>query len=88
MIDRIFLSHPRAVGESYAEHAVTAAGFGAAMVVGGLACIVHAVVPVLFVRTASDTVKRLYARMLSRQPAFQQRPPAFTEPEWQLEYEI
>ncbi|ODP39432.1 DUF6356 family protein [Sphingomonas turrisvirgatae] len=88
MFDRLFLGHPREVGESYGEHFATAAGFGARMVVGGLACIVHAVVPSLFVRTASDTVKSLYARMKARQPAFASRPPAFAEPEWQLEYEI
>jgi hypothetical protein len=88
MFSRLFLDHPRTVGESYAEHARTAAGFGAAMVVGGMACIVHAVVPALFVRTASDTVKRLYAQMKARQPAHAERPPAFTEPSWQLEYEI
>jgi hypothetical protein len=88
MFDRLFLSHPRAVGESYGEHFATAAGFGARMVVGGLACIVHAIVPSLFVRTASDTVKALYGRMKARQPAFSERPPAFTEPDWQLEYEI
>ncbi|MEG3179705.1 DUF6356 family protein [Sphingomonas sp. LT1P40] len=57
MIDRLLLRHPREVGESYGEHFTTAAGFGAHMVVGGLACIVHAVIPALFVRTASDTVK-------------------------------
>jgi hypothetical protein len=88
MFDRLFLSHPRAVGETYGEHFATAAGFGAAMVVGGVACIVHAVVPALFVRTASDTVKRLYGTMKARQPAYTTRPPAFTEPAWQLEYEI
>lgn len=88
MFDRLFLRHPREVGESYGEHFATAGGFGARMVVGGLACIVHAVVPVLFVRTASDTVKSLYGRMKARQPAFADRPPAFAEPEWQLEYEI
>lgn len=88
MIDRLFLSHPRSVGESYWEHAATAGRFGATMVVGGAACIVHAVLPFLFVRTASDSVKRLYGQMLARQPAFQQRPPAYTQPEWQLEYEI
>ena len=35
-----------------------------------------------------NTVKALYGRMKSRQPAYQQRPPAYTEPDWQLEYEI
>ena len=67
MFNRLFLDHPRDVGESYAEHFATAAGFGVRMVGGGLACIVHAVVPVLFVRTASDTVKSLYATMKARQ---------------------
>jgi hypothetical protein len=88
MIDRLFLCHPRSIGESYGEHARTAFGFGWAMLWGGLACIVHALVPALFMRTASDTVKQLYAQMKARQPAFSSEPPAFTEPSWQLEYEI
>lgn len=88
MIDRLFLAHPRSVGESYAEHAATAGRFGVTMVAGGLACIVHAVFPTLFPRTASDAVKRLYGQMKARQPAFAQEKPAFQQPEWQLEYEI
>ncbi|MGK6355041.1 DUF6356 family protein [Sphingomonas sp. DT-207] len=88
MIDRIFLSHPRSVGESYGEHAATAARFGVTMVAGGVACLVHAVVPALFARTASDTVKRLYGQMKARQPAFSEQRPAFQQPEWQIEYEI
>jgi hypothetical protein len=88
MIDRIFLRHPRSVGESYVEHAGVAFGFGMRMIAGGLACMVHGIVPSLFTRTGSNTVKSLYGRMKSRQPAYAQRPPAFTEPEWQLEYEI
>lgn len=88
MFKRVFLDHPRDVGESYGEHFATAAGFGVRMVAGGLACIVHAVVPMLFVRTASDTVKSLYATMKARQPAFAEQPPAFTTAEWQLDYEI
>lgn len=88
MIDRLFLSHPRSVGETYLEHAATAFGFGTAMIGGGIACMVHGVFPSLFTRTGSNTVKSLYGRMKSRQPAYAQRPPAFTEPEWQLEYEI
>ncbi|MBO9623004.1 MAG: hypothetical protein J7500_09870 [Sphingomonas sp.] len=88
MIDRIFLSHPRSVGESYGEHARTAARFGFTMIAGGAACVVHAVLPFLFVRTASDSVKKLYAQMKARQPAFSQERPAFQQPEWQIEYEI
>jgi hypothetical protein len=88
MFDRLFLSHPRSVGESYGEHAATAARFGFTMIGGGIACVVHAIVPVLFTRTASDAVKRLYAQMKARQPAFAQDKPAFDQPEWQIEYEI
>jgi hypothetical protein len=66
MIERFFLDHPSAVGESYAEHFLVASGFGARMVAGGLACVVHAVVPALFVATASRTVSALYQRMHRR----------------------
>ncbi len=84
----LFLDHPRSVGESYGQHAATALRFGTAMIGGGIACLVHAAVPALFTRTASDTVKRLYGTMRARQPAFAQTPPAFQHAEWQLEYEI
>jgi hypothetical protein len=53
-----------------------------------VACIIHGVLPFAFVRTGSDTVKRLYGRMKARQPAFKAMPPAYKEPQWQLEYEI
>ena len=67
MLDRLFLSHPRGVGESYAAHARTSAGIGMAMVAGGLACLVHAVVPALFTQTGSTTIRRLHARLPRRQ---------------------
>lgn len=88
MLDRIFLSHPRSVGETYVQHAATAFSFGTAMIGGGIACIVHGVVPAWFTRTGSNIVKGLYGRMKARQPAYAERPPSFTEPEWQLDYEI
>ena len=88
ILKRWFLAHPRSVGESYWEHASVAGRFGATMVVGGLACLVHAAVPALFQRTASDRVKQLYQHMKSRQPAFAKAPPSFQDPAWQLEYEI
>lgn len=60
---RLFSSHPAAVGETYAEHAGFAAGFGFRMVLGGLACMIHAVFPFLFVKTASDCVRELHGRI-------------------------
>jgi hypothetical protein len=63
---RLFLEHPAAVGESYGTHARHAAGFGLRMVLAGLACLVHAVLPCAFVSTGSRTVAALHARMAPR----------------------
>lgn len=88
MFDRLFLHHPRSIGESYGEHGRVALGFGFAMIGAGFACIAHALVPALWPRTASDTVKRLFAFMQARQPAPAARRQPWSEPEWQIEYEI
>ncbi len=69
MIAKLFIDHPRAIGETYGQHARTALSFGARMVTGGLACMVHAIVPGLFVKTASRTVVQLDAEMRGRKPA-------------------
>ena len=61
--DRAFLDHPRSLGESYWQHHKRALGFGTAMIAGGIACVIHALVPALFERTASTTVLRLHEFM-------------------------
>ncbi|MDT7933787.1 MAG: DUF6356 family protein [Sphingomonadaceae bacterium] len=61
---RLFTEHPRSVGESYFEHMATAASFGRHMLVGALACFVHAVAPFLCVKTASRVVIGLHDRMV------------------------
>jgi hypothetical protein len=61
----LFTAHPATVGESYGEHLTAAAGFGVRMILGGLACLVHAVLPFLFVRTGSDTIRALHTRMVT-----------------------
>jgi hypothetical protein len=68
MIAKLFTEHPRAIGETYTQHARTAFSFGWRMTAGGLACMVHAVVPGLFVKTASRTVVQLDAEMRGRKP--------------------
>jgi hypothetical protein len=65
-IARLFTAHPEAVGESYGGHFVVATGFGLRMVLGGLACLVHAVLPFAFVTTASRTIRELHHRMADR----------------------
>jgi hypothetical protein len=86
MIDHVFFRHPRSVGESYGEHARVAGSFGVALFGAGLACLVHAAIPVLFTRTASDTIRRLHARLSSRHASVEPHPTIAAE--WQLTYEI
>ncbi len=61
---RLFTDHPASVGESYGEHLRTASGFAGRMVLGGCACLVHALLPFLFVRTGSRCISELHERML------------------------
>lgn len=68
MIAKLFIDHPRAIGETYGQHARTAFSFGWRMTVGGVACMVHAIVPGIFVKTASRTVVQLDAEMRGRVP--------------------
>ncbi len=84
----LFLSHPRTLGETYAEHGWKALRFGGTMIVGGCACLVHALVPALCSTSASERVKKLYLHMRARQPNFAEEPAAFQSGRWQPEYEI
>jgi hypothetical protein len=59
----LFRDHPRSVGESYGEHCGFAVRFGATMVAGGLAAILHGLMPFLFVTTGSETVQELNQRI-------------------------
>lgn len=60
MIDRVFLAHPRSVDEGYFEHMGMAFSFAGRMVLCGLACMIHGLVPALFKQTASSGVAELY----------------------------
>lgn len=61
-----FTQHPHEVGESYAAHFLNAARFGLRMLAGGIAVLIHAVLPFLFVRTGSRTMDKLHRRMNRR----------------------
>ncbi|HEY4447365.1 MAG TPA: DUF6356 family protein [Steroidobacteraceae bacterium] len=61
---RAFTGHPASVGESYFEHLFRALYFGVRMVFAGLACLVHGVLPFLFVRTGSRAIAELNDRMV------------------------
>ena len=60
----LFTDHPATVGETYTQHCAHATGFGVTMILGGLACLVHAVLPFLCVKTGSEAITRLHDRMV------------------------
>ncbi len=69
MLDRIFLAHPRTVGESYIEHFGVASRFGRAMIAGGVKALVHAVLPNCYETAAIDTIRRLHDIMVAKRGA-------------------
>lgn len=65
-ISRLLFDHPRKVNETYLEHAGIAGRFGLKMVAGGAKCLVHALLPGLHDRAASDTVHALHGELERR----------------------
>ena len=62
---RAFTDHPATVGETYFEHMQVASWFGFTMLLGALACLVHAVLPFAFETTGSQRIKLLHERMVT-----------------------
>ncbi len=61
---RAFTEHPASVGETYTEHMARATCFGLRMIGAGIACLVHALLPFMFVRTGSAAIAELNDRMV------------------------
>jgi hypothetical protein len=66
MLQQLFLTHPRSVGESYFAHQRVALSVGLSLFGAAMACLVHALVPALCEQTASRTIRRLNQRISSR----------------------
>lgn len=72
MLRKAFTEHPASVGETYGQHLRHASGFGLRMMIGGMACVLHGLLPFLFVRTGSKQIETLHGRMVvnrSKMPA-------------------
>jgi hypothetical protein len=65
MLKRLFTQHPRSVGESYGEHLGVAGSFGLRLTLAGLACLVHGLLPFLFVKTGSNAIRALHHDMVT-----------------------
>jgi len=77
---RAFTEHPASVGESYTEHMARATCFGVRMIGAGLACLVHALLPFLFVRTGSAAIAELNDRMVANRRVAPPSPPLASTP--------
>jgi hypothetical protein len=64
-IGRLFRDHPASVGETYSQHLLHASGFGFRMILGGMACVLHGLLPFLFVRTGSSQITLLHHKMVT-----------------------
>jgi hypothetical protein len=66
LLSKIFLEHPRSVGETYHQHFACATHYGFRLTVAGLACLIHAVAPSLFKDAASGVVMRMSRELADR----------------------
>lgn len=58
--------HLDGVSETYFEHMFYAFGYGTKMILGGLAAILHAIIPCIFQTTASNTIAELHVKLQDR----------------------
>ena len=72
MIRKAFTEHPASVGETYWQHFRHASSFGIRMVIGGFACMLHAILPFLFVKTGSEQISTLHDQMIVNRTKFPQ----------------
>ncbi len=68
-----FTAHPESIGESYWEHLWHAGKFGILMIIGGVACLIHAIFPFLFVQTAGNFLFKMTEHMITRMPGSEER---------------
>ncbi len=65
MLKRLFTEHPASVDETYFEHMGVALGFSLRLFAAAAACLAHAFLPFLFVKTGSGMIGRLHDRMVA-----------------------
>ena len=66
MFERLFIDHPRAVGEGYFEHMHAAFTVGGRMALAAAKCFVHGIVPGLCKTAGSDAILKLHGEISPR----------------------
>ena len=68
-----FTAHPHNIGESYWQHLWHASVFAGYMLIGSIACFIHALLPFLFEKTASNYLFKMTETMVTRMPGSEER---------------
>ena len=66
LVSKVFFDHPASVDEGYFQHLIFASKFAATLFAAAAAALVHALIPCLFEKTASNLIRRMYARIENR----------------------
>ncbi len=66
VMNKILFEHPASVDEGYFEHMRFASKFALGLFVAASAAIIHAVIPCLCEKTASNKIKELYGKIQNR----------------------
>ena len=61
-----FTTHPASVDETYFEHLVFASRFAFRLFAAGGAALVHAVLPFMFEKTASQLIRKMHSDIVNR----------------------
>lgn len=61
-----FIEHPKSVNETYFEHLRFASSFAFGLFIAGGAAIIHAIIPCLCEKTASNKITDLYRKIENR----------------------
>lgn len=64
-LTRKFTEHPATVGETYGQHFFASTGFGLALLRAAFYCGVHAILPFVFEKAGSESITRIYDRMVA-----------------------
>lgn len=69
----IFTDHPHSIQESYFQHMCFALAFGGRMLLGGVACVLHAIFPFMFEKTGSNILLKMTHYFIERMPHAEER---------------
>ena len=65
-LNTLMTDHPSSVGETYGQHLVFALGFAFRLFAAAGAALVHAFLPFLFEKTASNLIRKMHDRIVNR----------------------